>query len=75
MDRNDGKKAVVILIVVFLAVWAAVWCVALAYLGAGPVTVSVIAVINVITLIWLGFHARDRLKEIDEGLDDAVNDY
>ena len=75
MTSKGGQKAVVILIVLFLCIWVAVWCVLLAFVGAGPVVVTVIAILNVITLIWLGIHAKERLEEIDEGLEDAVNDY
>ena len=75
MDRKGRKKTAAILTVVVLAILAALWCVLLAVVGAPPILVIVIAVGDSIMLIWLGLHCKDRLHEIDEGLEDAVDNY
>ena len=75
MDRKGRQKAAAVLTVVVLAMLTVSWCILLAAIGAPPVVVIVISVADAIMLIWLGFHCKDRLKEIDEGQEDAVDNY
>ena len=75
MDKKSREKATVILIVAVLAILVAASCILLSLAGIEPIIVAVVAIGDIIILIWLGFHVKDRLKEIDEGLEDAVDNY
>ena len=45
------------------------------WLGAPLVLVAVVCIVYVIVAAVLLYHARARFKEIEEGLDDAVDNY
>ena len=45
------------------------------WLGAPLVLVAAVCIVYVIVAAVLFYHARARFKEIEEGLDDAVDNY
>lgn len=70
-----GSKASIVLIVILVCLWEAILPVVLYLLGLPIWLVIASAAIVVIFGIALAYYARERFHEIDEGLEDAVDNY
>ena len=75
MDSNAMKKAGVIAIILLLALYVAGYVIILAVLESEISVAVIYGVIGLIFIVWLSYEGWQRFKEIDEGLEDAVNDY
>lgn len=72
---NDMKKLGVVAVVgLFILLFVSVVALYM-WLGAPLVLVAVVCIVYVIVAAVLLYHARARFKEIEEGLDDAVDNY
>lgn len=74
MDSKAMKKAGVIAIIILLALYIAGF-VTLLILEIDIAAAILYGVIGLVFILWLSYEGYQRLKEIDEGLEDAVNDY
>lgn len=74
MDSKAMKKAGVIAIIILLALYIAGF-VTLLILEVDIAAAILYGVIGLVFILWLSYEGYQRLKEIDEGLEDAVNDY
>jgi Flp pilus assembly protein TadB len=73
--RKMGEKMSVVLIVVLVCLWEAIVPTILYFLGA-PIWLVVLFAIVVLTFgIALAYYAHQRFRELDEGLEDAVDNY
>lgn len=70
-----GSKASIVLIVILVCLWEAILPTALYLLGLPIWLVIASAAVVVIFGIALAYYARERFHEIDEGLEDAVDNY
>ncbi len=70
-----GAKASIVLIVILVCLWEAILPTALYLLGLPIWLVIASAAVVVIFGIALAYYARERFHEIDEGLEDAVDNY
>ena len=75
MDSNGMKKLGVVLIIILLALYIAGYVVILAVMDEPWAMIIVYGLIATIVLALLTYQGWLRFKEIDEGLEDAVNDY
>ena len=75
MDSNTMKKAGVIAIIVLLALYVAGYIALGAVMGLSIGVVVVYGVVGLLFIILLAYEGWQRIKEIDEGLEDAVDDY
>ncbi|MBO4552070.1 MAG: hypothetical protein J5673_02600 [Candidatus Methanomethylophilaceae archaeon] len=75
MDDDGMKKLGVIAIIVLLALYTFGYVAFIFIIGTPVEAVVVYAVISTAVLVLLIYEGWQRLKEIDEGLEDAVNDY
>ena len=75
MDSNTMKKAGVIAIIVLLALYLAGFVIILAVLDSEVSVAVVYGVIGLIFLVWLSYEGWQRIKEIDEGLEDDCQYY
>ena len=75
MDSNTMKKAGVITIIVLLALYLAGFVIILAVLDSEVSVAVVYGVIGLIFLVWLSYEGWQRIKEIDEGLEDDIDHY
>ncbi|MBR7153542.1 MAG: hypothetical protein IKD00_07390 [Candidatus Methanomethylophilaceae archaeon] len=72
---NDMKKLGVVAVVgLFILLFVSIVALYM-WLGAPLVLVAVVCIVYVIVAAVLLYHARARFKEIEEGLDDAVDNY
>lgn len=72
---NDMKKLGVVAVVgLFVLLFVSIVALYM-WLGAPLVLVAAVCVVYVIVAAVLLYHARARFKEIEEGLDDAVDNY
>jgi len=72
---NDMKKLGVVAVVgLFILLFVSIVALYM-WLGAPLVLVAVVCIVYVIVATVLLYHARARFKEIEEGLDDAVDNY
>ena len=69
------KKAGVIAVIVLLALYIVGYIIIAAVAGLSLTAVIVYGVIATLLLIVLVYEGWQRFKEIDEGLEDAVDDY
>ncbi len=69
------KKAGVVAIIVLLALYLVGYIVIAYVMGLFLAAVIVYGVITSLLLIMLVYEGWQRFKEIDEGLEDAVDDY
>ena len=69
------KKAGVVAIIVLLALYLVGYVVIAYVMGLSLAAVIVYGVITSLLLIVLVYEGWQRFKEIDEGLEDAVDDY
>ncbi len=74
MDSKAMKKAGVIAIIVLLALYLT-GLVVLMILEVDIAAAILYGAIGLIFILWLSYEGYQRFKEIDEGLEDAVNDY
>ncbi len=74
MDSKAMKKAGVIAIIVLLALYLT-GLVVLMILEVDIAAAILYGVIGLVFILWLSYEGYQRFKEIDEGLEDAVNDY
>ena len=75
MDSDTVKKAGVVAIIVLLALYVAGYLVIIALTDIPLAGVIAYGVIAFGILVLLTYEGWLRFKEIDEGLEDAVNDY
>ena len=74
MDSNTMKKAGVVAIILLLALYLT-GLVILMVLEVDIAAAVLYGVIGLVFILWLSYEGYQRFKEIDEGLEDAVNDY
>ena len=74
MDSKAMKKAGVIAIIVLLALYLT-GLVILMILEVDIAAAILYGAIGLVFILWLSYEGYQRFKEIDEGLEDAVNDY
>lgn len=72
---NDMKKLGVIAIVVLLVLFMVSIPVLYLWAGLPWFVVAVPCIVYVVIAAILLYHARERFKEIEEGQDDAVDNY
>ena len=75
MDSDTMKKAGVVAIVLLLALYLIGYVVIIAVLGLPLAAVIAYGIIALLFIALLTYEGWQRFKEIDEGLEDAVNDY
>lgn len=73
--NNNMKRLGVFAVVALLSMFIMIGVAAYFFMEAPPVVVAVMAVVGIILVAVVVYEAKVRLKEIDEGLDDAVDDY
>ena len=72
---NDMKKLGVVAVVgLFILLFVSIVALYM-WLGAPLVLVAAVCIVYVIVAAILLYHAHARFKEIEEGLDDAVDNY
>ena len=75
MDSNTMKKAGVVAIIVVLALYITGYLILIALTDVPVIGIVVYGIIAFGILAILIYEGWLRFKEIDEGLEDAVNDY
>ena len=75
MDSDTVKKAGVVAIIILLALYLAGYGLMIFIVEAPIIAVVLYGVIAAAIIIVLAYEGWLRFKEIDEGLEDAVNDY
>ena len=75
MESNAMKKAGVIAIIVLLALYIAGYVIILAVLESDLSVAVVYGIIGLIFIVWLSYEGWQRIKEIDEGLEDDCDNY
>ena len=75
MDENGMKKAGVVAVVVLLALYALGYVVMIAFLEVSLLAVAIYGIIALGFILLLAYEGWLRIIEIDEGLEDAVDDY
>jgi len=75
MESNTMKKAGVVVIIILLALYCVGYGLMIFIVEAPIITVVLYGVIAAAIIIVLVYEGWLRFKEIDEGLEDAVNDY
>ena len=75
MDSNAMKKAGVIAIILLLALYLAGFVIILAVLESEISVAVIYGVIGLIFIVWLSYEGWQRIKEIDEGLEDDCQYY
>ena len=75
MDSDTVKKAGVIAIILLLALYLVGYGLMIFIIEASPIAVVLYGVVAAAFIILLSYEGWLRFKEIDEGLEDAVNDY
>ena len=75
MDSNAMKKAGVIAIIVLLALYLAGFVIILAVLESEASVAVIYGVIGLVFIVWLSYEGWQRIKEIDEGLEDDIDNY
>ena len=75
MDSNTKKKLGVIAIVLIFAIYG-LSIIAFIFLTETPTAITVTySVVMLVFIVLLSYEGWQRLKEIEEGLEDAVDDY
>ena len=75
MDSDTVKKAGVIAIILLLALYLVGYGLMIFIIEASPIAVVLYGAVAAAFIILLSYEGWLRFKEIDEGLEDAVNDY
>ena len=75
VDSDTMKKAGVVAIIILLALYCAGFILMGAVMGVSPVALIIYGVVALLIILLLIYEGWQRFKEIDEGLEDAVNDY
>ena len=75
MDSNAMKKAGVIAIILLLALYIAGYVIILTVMESELSVAVIYGVIGLIFIAWLSYEGWQRIKEIDEGLEDDCDDY
>lgn len=75
MEGKLLSKMGVIVIVLLLIAYASVVMLSLWYFEFPTWIVAIEAIVLAVLIIWLSYYALERLREIDGGEEDAVNDY
>ena len=75
MDGNALKRTAVIVIAVLFILLCVTIPVMYFVLEAPPVLTILVAVVYIALACAMAYYSVERLKEIREGLDDAVDDY
>lgn len=75
MERNTAKKTGVIIVAVVMILLFISIPTAYLMTDVPPIAVAAAAVVYVALAIGVAYYAHERLNEIEEGLDDAVDDY
>ena len=75
MDSDTMKKAGVVAVILLLALYLAGYGLMILVIDAPIGAVVVYGIIAAAFVILLSYEGWLRFKEIDEGLEDAVNDY
>jgi Flp pilus assembly protein TadB len=73
--RKRGEKISIVIIVILVCLWEAILPTVLYLIGAPIWLVIISAVIVLLIGIALGYFALERFRELDEGLEDAVDNY
>ena len=73
--RKRGEKISIVVIVILVCLWEAILPTALYLIGA-PIWLVIISAAIVLTIgMGLVYFALERFRELDEGLEDAVDNY
>lgn len=75
MEKNTAKKTGVLIIAVVMILLFASIPVAYLMTDVPLAVVAAAAIVYIMLAIGIAYYARERLNEIEEGLDDAVDDY
>ena len=75
VDSDTVKKAGVVAIIILLALYLAGYGLMIFIIDAPTAMVVLYGVIATAFILLLAYEGWLRFKEIDEGLEDAVNDY
>ena len=75
MESNAMKKAGVIAIILLLALYIAGYIIILAVLESEVSVAVIYGIIGLIFIVWLSYEGLQRIKEIDEGLEDDCQYY
>ena len=75
MDRNGLKKAGALGVLVVLVLFFVTVITLYTVLGAPWPLVAVVATVYIVVVAVLTYHVGARFREIDEGIDDAVDNY
>ena len=75
MESNTMKKAGVVAIIILLALYCVGYGLMIFIVEAPIFAVALYGVIAAVIIAVLAYEGWLRFKEIDEGLEDAVNDY
>ena len=75
MDSNTMKKLGVVAIILLLALYTAGYIVFIFLMDLPIEAVVLYGIISAAFIILLTYEGWQRFKEIDEGLEDAVDDY
>ncbi len=69
------KRTAVILIAVVMILMFITIPLCYAFMDMGPFALAILALFFLALAAAMAYYAHERLKEIEEGLDDAVDDY
>ena len=75
MESNAMKKAGVIAIILLLALYIAGYIILLEVLESEVSVAVIYGIIGLIFIVWLSYEGWQRIKEIDEGLEDDIDNY
>ncbi|MBQ6548077.1 MAG: hypothetical protein IJL79_03940 [Candidatus Methanomethylophilaceae archaeon] len=75
MDSNAMKKAGVIAIILLLALYVAGYVIILVVLESELSVAVIYGAIGLLFIVWLSYEGWQRIKEIDEGLEDDCDNY
>ncbi len=75
MESNAMKKAGVIAIILLLALYIAGYIIILEVLESEVSVAVIYGIIGLIFIVWLSYEGWQRIKEIDEGLEDDIDNY
>lgn len=75
MEKDALKRTAVVLIAVVIILMFVSIPVCYALLDMEPIALAILAAFYITLAAAMAYYAHERLKEIDEGLDDAVDDY
>lgn len=75
MGKDALKRTAVILIAVVVILMFITIPLCYAFMDMEPFALAILALFYIALAAAMAYYAHERLKEIEEGLDDAVDDY